>query len=106
MWLIALMSQSFLHPFDKGAIVEVSYKHKKSSSSKSYRKSYTRSKKSKYKKNTYQSCPPDRPIKGNISKKGERIYHTPSSKYYNRTKPEACFATEEEARKAGYRKAR
>ncbi|TYS68847.1 nuclease [Sutcliffiella horikoshii] len=43
-------------------------------------------------------------IKGNISSSGEKIYHVETGAYYDRTIPEACFNTEEEAKKAGYRK--
>lgn len=45
-------------------------------------------------------------IKGNINKKGEKIYHMPGSASYNRTIPEAWFSTPEEAEAAGYRQAR
>jgi endonuclease YncB( thermonuclease family) len=50
-------------------------------------------------------------IKGNISAKGERIYHVPGQKYYSRTKisvgkGERCFCSETEARQAGWRRAR
>ncbi|MEM8572779.1 MAG: thermonuclease family protein [Pseudomonadota bacterium] len=53
---------------------------------------------------------PGCPIKGNISAKGERIYHTPWSKYYGRTKineaeGEAWFCDEAEAEAAGWRPA-
>lgn len=49
-------------------------------------------------------------IKGNVSSKGEKIYHTPSSRSYNRTKinPEEgdqLFCTIEEAVAAGFRAA-
>lgn len=49
-------------------------------------------------------------IKGNISAKGERIYHAPGQKYYSRTKisvgkGERWFCSEAEARQAGWRKA-
>jgi endonuclease YncB( thermonuclease family) len=48
-------------------------------------------------------------IKGNISAKGERIYHVPGQKYYSRTKisegkGERWFCSEEEARQAGWRR--
>ncbi len=48
------------------------------------------------------------PIKGNISSKGDRIYHTPWSKYYSRTRinteaGEMWFCDENEAREAGWR---
>lgn len=42
-------------------------------------------------------------IKGNISSRGEKIYHMPGQQFYNVTKPEEMFCTEEEAKKAGYR---
>ena len=45
-------------------------------------------------------------IKGNITIKGEKIYHIPSSKFYSQTKPEVWFKTEDEAIEAGYRKAK
>ena len=51
------------------------------------------------------SCPSERPIKGNINRRGERIYHVPGSAFYDRTKPERCFATEEEAQREGFRRA-
>ncbi len=50
-------------------------------------------------------------IKGNISKKGERIYHVPGQKYYDKTvisegEGERWFCSEDEARKAGWRKSK
>ena len=47
-------------------------------------------------------------IKGNINRHGERIYHTPASRWYERTivdesKGERWFCTEEQARLAGWR---
>lgn len=50
-------------------------------------------------------------IKGNISSKGERIYHVPGQKFYQQTKisegkGERWFCSEAEARQAGWRKAR
>ncbi|AWI83182.1 nuclease [Alloyangia pacifica] len=50
-------------------------------------------------------------IKGNVSSKGERIFHVPGQKYYAATritvtKGERWFCSETEARKAGWRKAR
>lgn len=44
-------------------------------------------------------------IKGNINRKGERIYHMPSTKWYVQTRAEAMFCSEAEARAAGFRKA-
>lgn len=48
-------------------------------------------------------------IKGNISRSGERIYHVPGGRWYERTrinpsKGERWFCSEEEARAAGWRK--
>jgi endonuclease YncB( thermonuclease family) len=53
---------------------------------------------------------PNCPIKGNISTRGDHIYHTPWSKYYSRTKiderqGEAWFCNEAEAEAAGWRPA-
>ena len=50
-------------------------------------------------------------IKGNVSNRGERIYHMPGQKYYGatriaRSKGERWFCSEAEARQAGWRKAR
>lgn len=42
-------------------------------------------------------------IKGNINSKGEKIYHTPESPYYGRTKQEQWFCSEAEAVQAGFR---
>lgn len=49
-------------------------------------------------------------IKGNISSSGEKIYHVPGQRDYNKTKispekGERWFCTEDEARAAGWRKA-
>ncbi|AEG42999.1 DUF1524 domain-containing protein [Isoptericola variabilis] len=43
------------------------------------------------------------PVKGNHSSSGDWIYHVPSGRYYDVTKPEECFATPAEAEAAGYR---
>ena len=48
-------------------------------------------------------------IKGNISSKGERIYHVPGGRYYNQTqidsaKGERLFCSEAEAQAAGWRR--
>ena len=53
----------------------------------------------------------DCPIKGNISSSGEKIYHMPGQKYYDKTvidelKGECWFCTEEEAISAGWRKSK
>jgi micrococcal nuclease len=46
------------------------------------------------------NCPPSHPIKGN---RNSMIYHTSSSRYYSRTKPESCFSSEADAVAAGFR---
>lgn len=50
-------------------------------------------------------------IKGNISRRGDRIYHVPTGQYYSRTridpgKGERWFCSEREARRAGWRKSK
>ena len=50
-------------------------------------------------------------IKGNISSSGKRIYHMPGQRYYDATKisvikGERWFCTEQEAVRAGWRKAK
>lgn len=50
-------------------------------------------------------------IKGNISSSGEKIYHMPGQRYYDKTvidesKGERWFCTEEEAQQAGWRKSK
>ena len=51
-------------------------------------------------------CPPSHPIKGNLSRNNELIYHVPGGNNYERTRPESCFASESEAEAAGFRRAR
>lgn len=50
-------------------------------------------------------------IKGNVSTRGERIYHLPGQKYYDETRispshGERWFCSEEEAKAAGWRRSR
>ncbi|WP_230989619.1 sunset domain-containing protein [Devosia faecipullorum] len=50
-------------------------------------------------------------IKGNVSTRGERIYHVPGQKYYDETSiqsshGERWFCTEAEARAAGWRRSK
>ncbi|MRX72270.1 nuclease [Bacillus lacus] len=45
-------------------------------------------------------------IKGNVSSSGEKIYHLPGGQFYQVTKEEELFCSEEEAVKAGYRKSK
>lgn len=44
-------------------------------------------------------------IKGNRNRRGQWIYHLPGMPYYEQTRPEEIFCSEEEARAAGYRRA-
>lgn len=50
-----------------------------------------------------ESCPATHPIKGNRTREGELIFHSPNGRFYERTEPEVCFATEADARAAGFR---
>lgn len=54
------------------------------------------------------TCPTTHPIKGNFTTySGERcIYHVLGGQFYDKTKPERCYATEEEARKDGCRRSK
>ena len=45
-------------------------------------------------------------IKGNHSRRGDWIYHIPGQRYYEVTRPEELFCTEEDARAAGYRRSK
>jgi hypothetical protein len=49
------------------------------------------------------SCPTGYPIKGN---QNSGIYHVPGQQFYDRTRPEDCFATEADAQAAGYRRSK
>lgn len=49
------------------------------------------------------TCPAWAPIKGNAP---SRIYHLKGQRFYNRTTPEICFATEAAARQGGYRRSK
>ncbi|MCI5825567.1 MAG: cell wall-binding repeat-containing protein [Arcanobacterium sp.] len=50
-----------------------------------------------------KNCPANYPIKGNGQ---SHIYHMPGQRFYAVTVPEKCFATQADARAAGYRKAK
>ena len=57
------------------------------------------------------SAPGDCRIKGNVSSKGERIYHVPGGRFYEQTridtsKGEHWFCSEAEAQAAGWRRSR
>lgn len=45
-------------------------------------------------------------IKGNINSKGEKIYHVPGGRFYEKTVAEEYFETEDEAIASGYRKSK
>lgn len=52
---------------------------------------------------TGTTCPPTAPIKGNINKKGNKIYHEATkAKGFDKIKPEICFADTATAQKAGF----
>ena len=51
------------------------------------------------------ACPSSHPIKGYLTDESGRVYHRPGSRYYEETSPERCYATEEEARRDGSRRA-
>lgn len=53
----------------------------------------------------------DPEIKGNLSSTGEKIFHVPGQRYYNKTEidvsaGERWFCTEEEAEDAGWRRSK
>ncbi len=54
---------------------------------------------------TETACPAGFPVKGNVRPNGDKLYHVPGQASYARTHPERCFATEADARNAGYRPA-
>lgn len=53
-------------------------------------------------------CSEDAPIKGNFTThSGERcIYHMPGQRFYQKTRPERCYANEAEAVRDGCRKSK
>jgi hypothetical protein len=54
------------------------------------------------KPNADGKCATDEPIKGNLTKKGNKIYHVPGLPNFEQVKPEECFKTAADAEKAGY----
>jgi hypothetical protein len=48
------------------------------------------------------TCPAGYPIKGNIRPPDDFIFHAPGEAAYDHIHPEICFATVEDARKAGF----
>ncbi|WP_050614168.1 thermonuclease family protein [Bacillus testis] len=63
------------------------------------------SKKETTAQDSQQSCS-NPTIKGNINRKGEKIYHLPGGQSYGQTKAEEMFCTENEAKAAGFRAAK
>jgi micrococcal nuclease len=54
-----------------------------------------------------RTCPASSPIKANLTThSGDCIYHVPGGRFYARTKPERCFATEAAALAAKCRRSR
>jgi hypothetical protein len=52
------------------------------------------------------SCPATHPIKGYVSlESGRHVYYVPGSRFYEEASPERCYASEEEARGDGSRRA-
>jgi hypothetical protein len=51
------------------------------------------------------ACPASHPIKGYLTDESGRVYHRPGTRYYEETSPERCYASEEEARGDGSRRA-
>jgi len=49
------------------------------------------------------TCPLTHPVKANDSSK---IFHVPGGRFYDRTRPERCYATPEAATADGYRAAK
>ncbi len=49
------------------------------------------------------SCPLSHPIKANDN---SGIFHVPGGRFYDRVKPERCYATADEAAASGYRQAK
>jgi hypothetical protein len=54
------------------------------------------------------ACPPSHPIKGNFTTYSSEpcIYYMPGGQFYSKTKPERCYATEEDAQKDGCRRSK
>lgn len=48
-------------------------------------------------------CPAGKSVKGNINRRGEKIFHVPGGAFYDRTRPEECFRDPGDAERAGYR---
>ena len=54
------------------------------------------------KPNADGKCAADEPIKGKLSKRGNKIFYEPGSANYQQLKPIECFKTAADAQNAGY----
>lgn len=50
-----------------------------------------------------EDCPAGKSVKGNVNRRGEKIFHVPGGAFYDRTRPEECFRDRGDAERAGYR---
>lgn len=88
--------------------VKYSYKGKTSKASKTETVKVTKKKAPRKSSVTMngkiKNCPAGYPVKGNrTGSQKDWIYHVKGGQFYNVTKPEECFRTTADARKAGYR---
>lgn len=51
------------------------------------------------------TCPASHPIKGYVAEESGRLFFRPGTRYYEEASPERCYASEEEARRDGARRA-
>jgi len=51
------------------------------------------------------ACPAGHPVKGYRTDESGLVHFRPASRFYEETSPERCYATEEEARRDGSRRA-
>lgn len=51
------------------------------------------------------ACPEEHPIKGYVSEDSGRLFYRPGTRFYEEASPERCYASEDEARRDGARRA-
>jgi hypothetical protein len=51
------------------------------------------------------ACPASHPIKGYVAEEYGRLFFRPGTRYYEEASPERCYASEDEARRDGARRA-
>ena len=51
------------------------------------------------------ACPESHPIKGYLTAESGLVYYRPGGRFYEEASPARCYATEEEARRDGARRA-